>query len=174
MGLTHLERRICIGRTNIIAIYPSRELPHRLRWKLTNLAKVAREPKGMGVNAKIVIIGSEAEGREWDELDRERIADANLAGRLSILATGALLSKCRLALCNDGGLMHVAGAVGCPLIALMPDTSLSFRPAGAKAVVFTTPSSSLTSSNSHLIHEVLRSDLSINGVLGACLDMLKV
>lgn len=42
----------------------------------------------------------------------------NLAGKLSILASAAVLRKARLLVANDGGLVHVAAALGTPTVAL--------------------------------------------------------
>ena len=63
------------------------------------------------------------------------MTDANLAGKISIPAVAAILSKASLAIGNDGGIIHVAGAVGCPLVAIMPNTPSSYRPAGRKTKI---------------------------------------
>ncbi len=75
------------------------------------------------------------EGKEWDSIDSDGIADANLAGKLSILGSASVIKKCALVIGNDGGLMHVAGAVGCPLVAVMANTPISYRPPGENTTV---------------------------------------
>ena len=119
----------------IIAIYPSTNLWHRPRWELKNLIGVARQIKDNGFEGKIVVVGSQEEGKEWEKEDTESVADAILAGDLSILGTAALLSRCCLTLGNDGGLVHVAGAVGCPLVVVMTNTPLSYKPPGENTKV---------------------------------------
>jgi hypothetical protein len=62
----------------------------------------------------------------------------NLTGALSLLASAAVLKRCRLLVANDSGLMHVAEAVGAPLLAIFGSTTreLGFFPqlAGARVV----------------------------------------
>lgn len=115
---------------SLIAIYPSYDLSHRPRWSLSKMLEVINCIKLNGFKGNFVVLGSEKEGEEWDAIDRDNIVDANLAGKLSILASASLLSNCTLTIGNDGGLMHVAGAVGCPLVAIMPNTPLSYKPPG--------------------------------------------
>jgi len=119
----------------IIAVYPSTDLWHRPRWELTKLKQVVMLLLKEGFEGKVVIIGSSKEGEEWDQIEAEQRGEINLAGKLSILGSAWLLKKSCLALCNDGGLMHVAGAVGCPLVVIMPNAPLSYRPPGQKTVV---------------------------------------
>ncbi|MGB5745829.1 MAG: glycosyltransferase family 9 protein [Desulfobacterales bacterium] len=124
------EHSISLDKDVIVAIYPSVELIHRPRWELAKLIHVIQLLKNDGFNGKIVVVGSQHEGDEWEALDKENIADANLAGKLTILGSAALLSKCSLTIGNDGGLMHVAGAVGSPLVTMMANAPLSYRPPG--------------------------------------------
>jgi|GEM_PF-1187553 len=46
----------------------------------------------------------------------------NLCGELSLGATAALMKSARLLICNDSGLMHIAAAVGIPIIGLFGPT----------------------------------------------------
>jgi heptosyltransferase-2 len=124
------EHGLSLKDMNIIAIYPSIELEHRPRWELSKLMEVIKMIKRNGFSGKTVVVGSSLEGQEWDAIDNENIVDANLAGKLSILGSAVLLSHCSLTIGNDGGLMHVAGAVQCPLVVIMANTPLSYRPAG--------------------------------------------
>jgi len=54
----------------------------------------------------------------------------NLAGKLSLLGSAAVVKRCRLLIANDSGLMHVAEAVGTPLVAIFGSTTreLGFFP----------------------------------------------
>ena len=135
---------------DILAIYPSRELKRRPRWPLWKLMEVITILKQRGFSGKVVVIGSPEEGKEWESLDSDRVADANLAGKLSISAVGAVLSRCALALGNDGGIMHVAGAVECPLVVLMTTTPASYRPAGKNVTLVKPKSDSYVSHPSRL------------------------
>ncbi|MDZ7361311.1 MAG: lipopolysaccharide heptosyltransferase II [candidate division KSB1 bacterium] len=54
----------------------------------------------------------------------------NLAGEVSLLGSAAVIKQCRLLVANDSGLMHVAEAVGTPLVAIFGSTTreLGFFP----------------------------------------------
>jgi len=103
----------------VIAVYASSDLPHRPRWALSNFVEIIRRIKEQNFEGKIVAVGTRAEGREWRDADRERLIDANLTGKLSITGSAAVLRRCSLTIGNDGGLMHVAGAVGSPAVVVM-------------------------------------------------------
>ena len=129
------ENNLLFEGEKLIAVYPSNELAHRPRWELSKLFKVIQLIKNDGFKGKIVVVGSKNEGQEWAAIDKDNIADANLAGKLSILGSAAVLKKCSLTLGNDGGLMHVAGAVASPLVTIMASTPSSYRPPGKKVKI---------------------------------------
>ncbi|MBN1674470.1 MAG: glycosyltransferase family 9 protein [Kiritimatiellae bacterium] len=119
----------------LVAVYPSTDIRHRPRWPLDHLVAVLGRVKARHTGIKVVVVGSAEEGGEWQAADTAGVADANLAGRLSIPALAALFGRCRLAVCNDGGLMHVAGAAGCPVTSVMPNAPASYRPPGRANVL---------------------------------------
>lgn len=125
---------IQVGDT-LLAVYPSTDLPHRPRWPLSHFVEIIRRIRKQHAGGKIVVLGSRAEGRDWRVADAEHIVDANLAGRLSITASAAVLRRCSLAIGNDGGLMHVAGAVGCPMVAVMVNAPPTYSPPGLHTTV---------------------------------------
>jgi heptosyltransferase-2 len=120
---------------NAIAICPSTHMWHRPRWGLTKLKRVIKLLRNNGFDGKILIIGSANEGQEWEHLLADGTGEINLAGQFSIMASASVISQCRLAICNDGGLMHVAGAVGCPLVTIMPNAPMTYKPPGEKTVM---------------------------------------
>jgi len=160
-----------------LAIYPSRELPHRPRWQLWKLVEVIKRLRKSGFTGKAVVIGSEDEGREWQSADTHGIADANLAGKLSIRAAGALLSRCSLLVGNDGGIIHVAGAVGCPLVVVMTNVPVSYRPPGKKTVVVKSSEPSGPWSQRKPLRpdeiERITEAVTIDQVFQACMGMLR-
>jgi ADP-heptose:LPS heptosyltransferase len=171
-----LARYDLLDTARVLAVYPSRELPHRPRWQLWKLARVIRLLKDKGYISKVVLVGSEEEGKEWQFADKEDGIDANLAGSLSILSIGALLSQCGIALGNDGGIMHVAGAVGCPLVVIMTSAPASYKPAGQKVRIVKSSLSCCDSSYPQRPEQCeiakCTEDITVEAVLQQCLDIL--
>lgn len=66
----------------------------------------------------------------------------NLAGRLTLGQTAAVIGRCDVFLTNDSGLMHLAAARGCRVVALFGSTapSLGFAPWTPHATVVEDPS----------------------------------
>ncbi|MBI2439812.1 MAG: glycosyltransferase family 9 protein [Lentisphaerae bacterium] len=116
-----------VGR--LVAIYPSTAKPNRPRLSLQHLLEVAAKIAGL-INGQVVILGGARDCPECQAILSNRKEILNLTGALTIAETAALLARARLAICHDGGIMHLAGAVGCPLVAIMPGTALYYRPPG--------------------------------------------
>ncbi|MFO8047550.1 MAG: glycosyltransferase family 9 protein [Desulfosudaceae bacterium] len=152
-----LRQGINIDTDKLMAVYPSRETPKHPRWPLANQAAVLHRLRRDIPDVRIVIVGGLNEGKDWDRADTGRTMDANLAGNISIGATAAILARCRLALCNEGGPMHLAGAVGCPLVATIPGAPPAYQPPGRQSLVFRT---------------CTHGDFSIQQITDACLRLL--
>lgn len=166
-----------IGDTDdIIAVYPSADLRHRPRWEISKLIRVITLIRKNGFRGKVVVLGSAEEGREWMKADTQEEADAVLAGKISITGSAALLRRCRLAVGNDGGLMHVAGAVGCPVVVVMTNTPLSYRPPGQKIKVIHSSLTCCTGLYPNRPKSCKRAkcsdDISVREVFEACQQML--
>ena len=71
-----------------------------------------------------ILLGGDTKEREVVEgvRERTRCRPAVVAGQLSLLEFGALLKRCDLFIGNDGGAMHMAAAVGIPVVALFGPT----------------------------------------------------
>jgi lipopolysaccharide heptosyltransferase II len=64
----------------------------------------------------------------------------NLAGSGSLRVAAAVLERCKLLVCTDGGLMHVAGAVGTPIVGVFgPTDRTRTRPYGPGHTLLTAP-----------------------------------
>ena len=79
-----------------------------------------------------IIFGSKA---DWDIAEEVRGAArtelVNLAGKTNLLEAIYLISQCRLFISNDSGLMHIAGALNIPTVAIFGSTNpLTTSPAG--------------------------------------------
>jgi len=97
------------------------------KWPQQQFAEVAGmflNETGIGI---VVITAEKDDVPESLGIDHDRLAGAK---DLDILKVAALLSKCRVALTNDSGLMHLANAVGTPVLAIFGPTNprLGFAP----------------------------------------------
>lgn len=93
------------------------------RWPVENFAALGdRISQGWG--GRVIIVGGEDESDLAREISgRMQNPPLVATGRLSILGTAALLQNCRLMVSNDSGLMHLAAAVGTPVVGLFGPTS---------------------------------------------------
>ncbi len=116
------------GHTPIVALAPGAGFFTK-RWPVESFAEVAKEISSRGYFVTIL-------GGLQDTILAEQIQNAlkrncvSLAGQTSLLVSAAILKKCRVLICNDTGLMHMAEAVGVPLIAIFGSTTreLGFFP----------------------------------------------
>jgi heptosyltransferase-2 len=72
--------------------------------------------------------------QEVQKLARAKLI--NLAGKTTLREAIYLISQCRLFISNDSGLMHIAGALNIPTIALFGSTNpVTTAPAGNKSII---------------------------------------
>jgi lipopolysaccharide heptosyltransferase II len=92
------------------------------QWPLQYFAEVGRSLQTGGFS--IVLIGGETDrsvcGKLSAALDSKPL---NLAGKLTLAESAALLQQSRLLVTNDTGVMHMAGAVGTPVVAIFGPTT---------------------------------------------------
>jgi len=87
------------------------------RWPGDRFAEVARyvTSKGFGV----LVLGGPGDAALGDQIVCEAGASsANLAGKLTLTETIEALRRCRLAVCVDSGIQHLASAVKTPTLSL--------------------------------------------------------
>jgi heptosyltransferase-2 len=73
--------------------------------------------------ASILLFGKEEERPLVHEIQRHLgVKGIDLSGKTSLLQLAALLERCALLVTNDTGTMHVAAAVGIPVVALFGST----------------------------------------------------
>lgn len=114
------------------------------RWPPDQVAEVVRAlaHDGMGT----VVIGAGGDRPTRDALEsafRERTAGrtglppfADLVGRTDLTALTAVLGECAALVCNDSGAMHVAAAVGTPVVAVFgPTDEQATAPLGEHTIV---------------------------------------
>lgn len=102
-------------------------------WELERFAVVARqlaEQSGM----QIVVTGSPDEqekGRQLAELIQD-LQPVNLSGKLQLRQVAAVIEQASIYIASDGGMMHIASAIGTATVALFgPGYSDVFYPVGS-------------------------------------------
>jgi heptosyltransferase-2 len=125
----------------LVAIHPGAGAysPARI-WSLDGFAEVAR---GLidSHDAAIIVLGGP------DEVDRAARLEGmigkggrvlNLAGRTSIHETAAIIERCDLFIGNDSGPMHIAAAMGTPVVAVFGPSNQRawdpYTPPGEKSI----------------------------------------
>jgi heptosyltransferase-2 len=107
----------------LLALSPAAAYGSAKAWLPDRFRAFARAWSAGHGDAALLLLGAAAE--------RERIAALaaglpgavlNLAGRLDLRRSIAVLSRCRLFVGNDSGLMHVAAALAVPLVAIFGPT----------------------------------------------------
>jgi heptosyltransferase I len=102
---------------NVSARWPTK------RWPAASFAEVADGLRQEGYGA-VVMIGGPDERADIAEVNRMmKIPAIDLAGATTVGLLPALLSRASLLITNDSGPMHVAAAVGTPIVSLFGPTS---------------------------------------------------
>jgi heptosyltransferase-2 len=105
-----------------VALNPGAVYGGAKRWPLERFAAVA-DGLVERCGARILLIGSAQECSILDEVGvRMRHPAINLGGRTNLQALVGLLERTRLLLTNDTGAMHIAAAVGTPVLAVFGPT----------------------------------------------------
>ena len=102
---------------NVSARWPTK------RWPAGSFAEVADRLQQEGYGAVVMIGGSDERADIAEVSGRMKTPAIDLAGATTVGLLPALLSKASLLITNDSGPMHVAAAVGTPVVALFGPTS---------------------------------------------------
>lgn len=96
--------------------------PHRdyKRWPAENFARVAEKLQARGISC--VAVGTKSDATAIAALKRAAsVPVEDISGRTSLLQLGAVLRRSTGVLSNDSGPMHMAAALGVPVLGLMSD-----------------------------------------------------
>jgi heptosyltransferase-2 len=101
----------------LLGMNPGAQYGPAKRWPAESFAAVARAVSGRVGKCLWLAFGSEADTELCEDITRRAGGGvANLAGRTSLRELMALLKLCRVLLTNDSGPMHVAAALGTPVV----------------------------------------------------------
>lgn len=120
----------------VIGINPGAAYGSSKRWNPARFAAVADQMQE-GFSAKIAIFGGPAEVAIAEEVRRNMKRPAVvLAGKTTVRTMMALIARCRLFITNDSGPMHIASALGVPVVAVFgPTNPDATSPAGTDDLI---------------------------------------
>lgn len=120
---------------SLIAIHPFTANPPRA-WHHENFVELANRLQKL-YDARILIFGGKRDKENADRIRSGLVQEPVMAvGTTTLRQSMALLARCRLLVCNDSGIMHLAAAMNVPLVALFgPQSPVKFGPWGEKCRV---------------------------------------
>jgi len=127
-GRRALLARLGLGRGRpAVALCPGAEYGPAKRWPARYFGELAQGLAAHG--CEVWLIGSKNDARAGAEIERYAGGICrNLCGETTLTDAIDLLASASLVISNDSGLMHLAAALGRPLIALYGSSSPAFTP----------------------------------------------
>jgi len=120
-----------------IGLCPGAEFGPSKRWPEEHYAAVANEMINQG--HQVFLFGSAKDKPVTEKIKalvtaKNQNKVYNLAGNTNLVEAVDLLAACQTVVSNDSGLMHIAAAVGCQVVAVYGSTSPKYTPPLAKHV----------------------------------------
>lgn len=121
----------------IIGLCPGAEFGPAKRWPAEHFSEISKTLIADGY--QIWLFGSEKDKPVTEQIRNALNTDQqqhciNLAGRTNLIEAVDLMAACDTVVSNDSGLMHIAAAVGCKVVALYGSTSPGYTPPLSKHV----------------------------------------
>lgn len=111
----------------VAVLCPGAEFGPAKRWPAEHYGAVARGLAQRGM--RVWLVGSAGDRAQGDAVvATSREAAVNLCGRTDLEQAVDLIATASLVVCNDSGLMHVAAALGRPLVAVYGSSSPAYTP----------------------------------------------
>ena len=132
-----LERWGVREEDEVVGVHPGARWETKC-WEARGFAQVCDRLLEDG--RKCLLLGDEGDTLFVQEIaSRMNRTPIVLAGELGLRTLAAVIERCRVLLCNDSGPMHMATAVGTPVVAIFGPThpKLGFAPVGEHDVVLT-------------------------------------
>jgi ADP-heptose:LPS heptosyltransferase len=111
-----LEAYGLIKTDSLVILHPWTSDPIK-QWPVDNFLQLSRRLSGE-YHCKVVIIGGKDEISQSERFCAGRGDLINLTGKLTLRQLAAFFKKCRCIISNDSGPVHLASAVGTPVIAI--------------------------------------------------------
>lgn len=116
------------ANTQILAFAPGAEFGPAKRWPAGQFAALARQVQASHPQLTVVLLGSPKDGPVCEEIVAAAPGVLNLAGSTSLSDAIGLLASAVALVTNDSGLMHIACALGRPVLALYGPTDPRHTP----------------------------------------------
>lgn len=111
----------------LLAIHPGASCPSKI-WPAERFAEAA-EKLAEKYHFKILIVAGPKDAAVAEAVQRKmHLAPTNLAGKTSVSQLASVLKRCTLFISNDSGPVHVASAVGTPVISLFGRAQAGLSP----------------------------------------------
>jgi len=124
----HLIESLHLDLTRpVIAFMPGAEYGPAKQWPIEYYGELAQKLIREGYN--VWVFGSRKEHAIGEKIAQMGSTGVhNLCGETALVDTIDLLPLCRAAVSNDSGLMHIAAAVGTPLVAIYGSSTPAYTP----------------------------------------------
>lgn len=138
-------------------------------WPAESFAAVARE-LSLRFGFPVIMVRGPMDGEACDRFLEAHPDTAAVISRPSVGFLGALMTRAALTLCNDTGIMHIAGAVGARCVAVFgPTDPARWKPVGDHVVAASSADGNVASVN---VRDVLdRAGAIIDPLVGNELDL---
>jgi len=128
-----------VGAGSWLALHPGSGSV-RKNWPLDRWVSVVSGLVDRSPDARLLVVGGEADGGQLRALERTFGKRMLLAENLPLPQLGAVLARCRLFLGHDSGISHLAGAVGAAAVLIFgPTDPVVWAPANADVRVLEAP-----------------------------------
>jgi len=113
---------------DFVVLFPGASIAER-RWPVEKFRAVAQKLLVQGL--AVVVVGGGEDVEAGERICAGLDGALNLAGRTSLAGTAAVLSRCRLLVTGDSGVLHIAAGLNVPTVSLFgPGIAAKWAPRG--------------------------------------------